>query len=262
LGILINILQYLDAKSFCNVKRSSLIEQLSKASEKKFYIPFQNSFPERKLYLLIERYRREFPRSTFFHDTVPTPIVCACEEGCIDDVKLFVNLYPFHKDITNRDVNGYRDNMTLKEYVNQVGKNSAGDKWTPLMIAAECEHFQIVKFLIELGEADPNIADEYGANALHRAACSNEKDTQLIEFLLTHMSLDSINKKRKGYTPLDWAYASDRNPLRQEIIALIRSKGGKANYYDENGRYVGRGNGDLNDTLSVSFNVSFNVSFK
>jgi hypothetical protein len=30
------------------------------------------------------------------------------------------------------------------------------------------------------------------------------------------------------------------------IIALIRSKGGKANYYDANGRRVGDGNGNLN----------------
>ena len=31
------------------------------------------------------------------------------------------------------------------------------------------------------------------------------------------------------------------------MIALLRSKGGKANKYDENGRNVGQGNGDLND---------------
>ena len=51
------------------------------------------------------------------------------------------------------------------------------------------------------------------------------------------MSLDSINKKSGwGDTPLDYAYGNNDNPLRQEIIALLRSKGGKANYYDENGR--------------------------
>ena len=61
------------------------------------------------------------------------------------------------------------------------------------------------------------------------------------------MPLNSINKKsRAGYTPLDLAYYNNDNPLRQEIIALIRSKGGKANCFDQNGRSVGRGNGDLN----------------
>ena len=62
------------------------------------------------------------------------------------------------------------------------------------------------------------------------------------------MSLNSINKKHEyGDTPLDRAYYYNRSPLRQEIIALLRSKGGKANCYDENGRYVGEGDGDLND---------------
>ena len=61
------------------------------------------------------------------------------------------------------------------------------------------------------------------------------------------LSLDSINKKNgAGSTPLDYAYLHNRSPIRQEIIALLRSKGGKANKYDENGRLVGEGNGDLN----------------
>ena len=96
--------------------------------------------------------------------------------------------------------------------------------------------------------ADPNIARSNGQNALHFAAHFNRTKTELIELLLTHMSLDSINKMTGfGYTPLDEAYRNNRSPIRQEIIALLRSKGGKANDYDENGRFVGRGNGDLND---------------
>ena len=84
-------------------------------------------------------------------------------------------------------------------------------------------------------------------NALHCAAYNNETTTDVIELLLTHMSLDSINKKNGGgWTPLDNAYLLNDSPLRQEIITLLRSKGGKANLFDENGRYVGRGNGDLN----------------
>jgi len=206
------------------------------------------SHSARRLYLLIERYKTEFPRGTAITNQIPTPIVCACEHGRMDDVELFVNLHPYHKYITNRDVNGYRDDMTLKDMVSQVGKDSGGVEWTPLMIAALNEHFQLVKYLIEQGEADPNIADsEYGYNALHIAAGCNRTNTELIELLLTHMPLDSINKKnRGGYTPLDYAYSNNHSPIRQEIIALLRSKGGKANCFDENGRNVGRGNGDLN----------------
>eukprot|EP00942_MAST-04A_sp_MAST-4A-sp1_P007008 g7008.t1 len=140
--------------------------------------------------------------------------------------------------------------MALKDMVNQVGRRSNGvGGWTPLMAAARDEHFQVVKYLIEQGEADPNIGNSYGHNALHCAVWNiwnNRTNMELIELLLTHMSLDSINKKGEGQTPLDYAYHNITNPLRQEIIALLRSKGGKANYHDENGRNVGEGNGDLN----------------
>ena len=232
----------------CNVKRSSLIQLCRKTFgsddfERVRDIALSLSYegrrsineillthPAKRLYLLIERYKREFPRGTAlgFEDNIPTPIVCACEHGRMDDVELFMNLHPFHKYITNRDVNGYRDDMTLKDMVSQVGRSSSGGEWTPLMMAAGHEHFQVVKYLIEQGEADPNIANSDGENALHRAARYNKKDTKLIELLLTNMSLTSINKKtrRGGETPLDWAYYN-KSPIKQKIIDLIRSKGGK-----------------------------------
>ncbi len=251
-GFLTKIFQFLDIKSLCNVKISSLIQQLRKEfgcddfervrdealcndyEGRRSINEIRLSHPARRLYLLIERYKREFPRGT--------PIICACEHGRMDDVELFVNLHPYHKYITNRGVNGYRDEMTLKDMVSQVGRDSRGWECTPLMN----EHFQLVQYLIEQGEADPNIANSDGFNALHYAA-HNRTSTELIQLLLTHMSLESINKKGLGFTPLDLAYKYNRSPIRQEIIALLRSKGGKANCYDENGRFVGEGNGDLND---------------
>ena len=96
--------------------------------------------------------------------TIKNKLIIACEKGHFDAVKLLISR-------RNNDVNGSNgnnNNMTLKEYVNQVGKNSGGYH-TPLMIAARNEHFQIVKYLIEQGEADPNIADSDGWNALHSA---------------------------------------------------------------------------------------------
>ena len=45
---------------------------------------------------------------------------------------------------------------------------------------------------------------------------------------------------------MDHAYHDNHSPIRQEIIALLRTKGGKANCYDENGRNIGPSNGDLN----------------
>ena len=242
-GILLNMCEYLDIRSLLNFIETSLIKQLTKEFGSDDFKVIINmliqTHPAMGLYLLIERYKAEFPCGT--------PIVCACEHGRMDDVELFMNLHPFHKFITSHDVNGYR----LVIDVSQVGDASNGDDWTPLMAAAWNEHFQIVKYLIEQGEADPNIANADGYNALHVAAAENRTNIGLIQLLLSHMSLDSINKKdRWGFTPLDNAYCNNGNtdsPFQQEIIPLLRSKGGKANRYDANGRKVGKGNGDLND---------------
>ena len=116
-GILLNILQYLNIRSLCNVKRSSLIQQCRKAFgsddfERVRDIALSLSYEGRRsineilltylakrLYLLIQRYQREFPCVQFWtgEQRVPTPIVCACQRGRMDDVELFVNLHPFHK---------------------------------------------------------------------------------------------------------------------------------------------------------------------
>ena len=212
--------------SFCNIKalytlmNTSIVKSVN-------YKKLSDTCHERlRAYELRKKYEKEFPKGT--------PIVCACEYGRFEDVKVLIS--------------GCNDVITLKEYVNQVGKDSYGGEWTPLMIAALKEHFQVVKYLIEQGEADPNIALSNGFNALHLAAYSNKKDTKVIELLLTNMSLNSINKKTwAGYTPLDQAYRNNKSPIQQKIIDLIRSKGGKANYFDANGRWVGEGNGDLNE---------------
>eukprot|EP00942_MAST-04A_sp_MAST-4A-sp1_P003013 g3013.t1 len=202
-GILLNVFQYLDIRSLCNVKQSSLIQLCRKA--------FGSDDFER-----------------------------------VRDIALSLS-YEGRRSINE-------DDMTLKDMVSQVSTDSDGYEYTPLMAAAKNEHFQLVQYLIEQGEADPNIVNSNGWNAVHYAARFNRTNTELIELLLTHISLDSINKKDvfMGYTPLDDAYYNNHSPIRQEIIALLqiiallRLKGGKANCHDENGRNVGVGNGDLN----------------
>ena len=217
-GLFKNILKFLKVKSILKMSESCLVKNLGHAS-------FNECVSEaiskpKQLYELYRRYGNEFEGRS--------ALICACEHGRMNDVLLFVNLHRFHKYI---EMNGVKEgNMTLKEMVNQVGRSSCGTERTPLMTAAENEHFQIVKYLIEQCEADPNIADSTGYNALHSAAQNNKKDTEVIELLLTHMPLNSINKKDEvgGNTPLDLAYGyNDISPIKQKIIDLIRSKGGK-----------------------------------
>eukprot|EP00942_MAST-04A_sp_MAST-4A-sp1_P007977 g7977.t1 len=187
-GIMTKILLYLDIKTLCNVKRSSLIQQCRKAygcddfervrdealsndyKGRRSIDEMILSHPARRLYLLIKRYKTEFPRCT--------PFVCACAQGHMDDVQSFMTLHPYHKYITNRDVRFYKDDMTLKEYVDEEGKTRYGGEYTPLMISAKHEHFQVVKYLIEQGEADPNIANCDGWNALHLAVETNRTTTE------------------------------------------------------------------------------------
>ena len=235
-GLFKNILKFLNVKAILKMSESCLVKNLGHAS-------FNECVSEaiskpKQLYELYQRYGNEFEGRS--------ALICACERGRMNDVLLFVNLHRFHKYI---EMNGVKEgNMTVKEMVNQLGRSRYGVEYTPLSAAARNEHFHIVKYLIEQCEADPNIALSDGWNALHVAARNNRTNTELIQLLLTHMTLDSINKKDEiGRTPLDYAYLRNHSPIRQEIIALLRLKGGKANYYDENGRWVGEGNGDLND---------------
>ncbi len=234
-GLFKNILKFLKVKAILKLSESCLVKNLGHRS-------FNECVSEairnpRHLFELYRRYGNEFEGNT--------ALVCACQRGRMYDVLLFVNLHCFHKYI---EMNGVKEgNMTLKEMVNQLGTDSRGYERTPLMMAARYEHFQVVEYLIEQCEADPTIADRYGQSPLHLAAGNNRTNTELIELLLTHMTLDNINKKVRGVsTPLDYAYYN-HSPIRQEIIALIRSNGGKSNCFDQNGRDVGEGNGDLND---------------
>ncbi len=77
-------------------------------------------------------------------DRRTNPLMYACESGNLNNVKIMM---------ANHDAK--ESGMILKKMVNQVGKDSGGYKVTPLMAAARREHFQIVTYLIEQCEADP-----------------------------------------------------------------------------------------------------------
>ena len=99
------ICQYLDIKSFIKLIKTSLIKQLIKKFESNNFEEIINNLiqkhPARELYLLIEKYREEFPHGRQIRHEIPIPIICACEYRRMDDVQSFVNLFPYHKYVTN-----------------------------------------------------------------------------------------------------------------------------------------------------------------
>ena len=92
--------------------------------------------------------------------------------------------------------------------------------------------------------------NEYGDNTLHHAAYNSKKNVQMLQFLIDNYIGDIktiINQQTNGgYTPLDYAYEYNQS-IKNDIVSLLRKYGGKANLYDKNGKFVGKGKGDLND---------------
>eukprot|EP00942_MAST-04A_sp_MAST-4A-sp1_P009371 g9371.t1 len=192
---------------------------------------------------LIKKYEQKFPEAT--------PFIVACEKACLTDVKIFVGLH----DMKHCGV-------TLKEMVNQEGKDSRGTSSSPLMIAAVKEHLNIVQYLLEHTDADPTIADsKEGWGLLHCCAAGNKNNTDVIDFLLEHEAVvNVVNKKSKsGYTALDFAYEWNKSPIKEEIVSSLRSHGGKANCHDFGGNNVGIGNGDLNPRGAIIYGTDLKV---
>ena len=113
-GLFKNILKFLNVKAILKMSESCLVKNLGHAS-------FNECVSEaiskpKQLYELYQRYGNEFEGRS--------ALICACQYGRMNDVLLFVNLHCFHKYI---EMNGVKEgNMTLKEMVNQVERNSLG----------------------------------------------------------------------------------------------------------------------------------------
>ena len=264
IGIFSIIFQYLDIRSLLNLKFTSLFKQIADKLKSNEFTQNVNEIikkhPARILYLLIEKYNIEFREYGEYgygrycvkfkrpQYSLLIPFVYACGYGSLDDIKLFMNYFHFHKYITNRDVNGYKDDMTLKKYVNQIFENKGTGRYTPLMYAALNNCFSTCKYLIENCEADLDIRNIYGCNALHYAIFFWRRplSKKLIIFLINHMSLDSINEKnQKGETILDEIYMSyDDCNVRRILIALLMSKGAIENDFYINKYFLGNGTYD------------------
>ena len=142
----------------------------------------------------------------------------------MEDVNQFLNLHRFHAYI---DVGTANAGMDVTAMVSEVGTDSDGSSMSPLMEAAYYEHSTIIEILLQYN-ADTVTTDNYGRNALHFAALRNKTTTTTVQLLLNNMKLEDINHKdTSGDTPLDRCYYNNNSSIRQQLIDLIRQKGGK-----------------------------------
>ncbi len=231
-GIMTKIFMCLDVKSLLKVLESCLVKQLCVLFKSLDFVRVRHEalafdysghrcitemiHNPKQLYLLYKRYKNEFPHRT--------PFVCACEKGRVEDVNQFLNLHRFHAYI---DVGTVNAGMDVTAMVSEVGTDSDGDDMSPLIAAAYEEHSTIIEILLQYN-ADTATTDHYGCNALHLAAQYSKTTTTTVQLLLNNMKLEDINhKERYGNTPLDDCYNGNFSSIKQQLIDLIRQKGGK-----------------------------------
>jgi hypothetical protein len=170
--------------------------------------------------------------------------VSICEKGNLEQVKSF-----------------------LDHYDASVTRWGVQDMATQGLIASvKNEHIHITRYLLEQG-GDPTTVTREGWNLLHFAARFNKTSTDTLELLLNRMILlDDINCKltesnadgEYEYTPLDLSYCDGNNsPIKKDISSLLRQHGGKANYHDKNGKWVGYGKGDAEFNFGEYLNHFF-----
>ena len=223
----------LDVKSLLKVLESCLVKRLCVLFNSQYFVRVRHEalafdysghrcitemiHNPKQLYLLYKRYKNEFPDGT--------PFVSACEKGRVEDVNQFLNLHRFHAYI---DVGTANAGMDVTAMVSEVGRDSNGWSKTPLMAAAWYEHSTIIEILLQYNADTATTTDHNGWNALNFAAINNKTTTTTVQLLLNNMKLEDINHISKiGDTPLDYCYYNNNSSLKQQLIDLIRQKGGK-----------------------------------
>ena len=249
--MLINLMMYLDSKSFIYFLKTSIFKNINNDKI--------NAFINKIRYnLLFNNYSNENKLSSEENIIPNLPIYFACKIGIIENVKLIVNNYNINHSKFKTEKEFIEQDYNVKQYSEKcynVGIESyvvVSTCFTVLMISVIKGHFDIIEYLILECKADSNKKlgrDTYNGNwnALHFAVStfSKYKNINIIEILLKNMSSDAINQKTSGRenAPLDYAY---HHKLDNNLIQLLRSNGCKANNFDVNGKYA-YGKGDLND---------------
>ena len=182
------------------------------------------------------------------------PILFACRENNLKAVKAIIKAHDEEKT-----------GMSVEDMLKYVWKKEETEaQWTLLQYAVSNEQLEIVKFLVE---TYPNVdligqTGSDGWNSLHVAA-KHSDNVNTLKFLIesykkVYLITNIINEKENidEYTPIDCAYWYNNSTAKNDIVNLLRQNGGKANYYDKNGKYVDRGNGDLHlsyENVTIKF---------
>ena len=226
-GIFSNVTELLDTKSLLALKESSLIKQFRKefgsndfeCYRKKALHPkfggYRNIneliYLQKKLYEIYYDYRSMFVDLTREREVsirngrgeLPTPFLCACELGNLEDVQAMVDLFEFHRYVWDlpypvpwevprpwdRHLRGLKGevfvsygasspNGSLNEMISHFGVNCDSDsQFTPLMAAVFQEHPHIVQYLLDIGaDASVTVNDAVLSDGFHMFDDDHEGD--------------------------------------------------------------------------------------
>ena len=216
-----------------------------------------------------------------------TPFCVACELNYISDVQHFIKLTkeenrtgirPEHS--TSMQVvswlSSHVSNIflpTLQELLDgrtgygdadgAVGLHSRPFKTRPLLVALENGHKFIFRTLVDEG-ASIDIDDTRGANALHYAMRYDKPMTGgILKYIICLAMKRGVWDKMKNQineynqsTPMDVARIKDQWNT-EGWVGTLNYYGCKANKYDADGKYVGRGFGELTASQLQSMKVYF-----
>ena len=159
--MLINMMMYLDSKSFIYFLKTSIFKNINNDKI--------NAFINKIRYnLLIKNYNNKFPNDS--------PFICACKIGILENVKLLVNNVNDSKFLTVKE--------KLDQFTNRLG-NGRLINFAGLIISVKKGHFDIIEYLIIDCGVDPSRLNEENWNALHFAVTNFYKyrKTNIIKLL-------------------------------------------------------------------------------